>query len=280
LFKYQSLNKLFEQLCKWDDAFSLSDHPKADMSSGSAQITAVYSAKGGAGKTTVALYIAQAMLADRQRTLYMSLESLNAVTAILHSRKILESESRFSQLIYYLLTEPGKLQSRWDSYINVDRSTGLHFIAPEQSVREMEAMNGDTVKKLIDILAKSNRYDRIVLDLDSSLHARTVGALKRSDQIVWLVLADQASLYKTETARKQLPEHRNVHWVVNKHTGQWKPGHIDNGIDPQTYLPYIPEWKQVTETDNILAHRLFSDSIGQLIDRIYNPECLERLTAV
>jgi MinD-like ATPase involved in chromosome partitioning or flagellar assembly len=268
LHKFQSLHRLFEQLCRYDEVWINADRMPNDNSLKQTQVIAVYAAAGGAGKTTVALNMAR-LFTRRQKTLYLTLESLSAAQSLLSRQSCIHEDGRFSKLIYYLKSDPGKLQNRWDLFIDTEAATGLHYIAPVHAAKEMEAMSGETARQLIDVLAGTNRYERLVIDLDSTLNHRTAGVLERSDDVIWLIQGDALSLCKTRSARGQLPALRNVHWVANKHTGHPFPKDTEEGIEPTYFLPYIPEWKTVAEPHALLSHRLFTEAVGAMIASVF-----------
>jgi len=273
--KYQSLKKLFEQLCEWDNAFEFGGASSGTKMQGgpAARVTAVYSAKGGAGTTTVALHIAHSLHARKRKTLFVPLENFPPAEDVAHRSGQPKTAGKFSQFIYYLLTDAEKLHDRWDAFIDGDAAGGMHVLVPDH--RELNALKESSATDLIDALAKANRYDHIVLDLDSALHPRTTGAMKRSDQIVWLLLPDQACLRKTDLARTYFPDDTRIHWVMNKHTGAAFPGIEERGLNP-IMLPYIPEWKHMGDSNRPFEHRQFSEAIGFLVETVFGSGVTDR----
>jgi len=278
ILKYQSLAKLFGMLCELDEAWNRPNQARGLREEESAtQLLTVYSASGGAGKTTVALHIARTLALAKYRTLFVSLESLSASHRWLYGAGESPQDDRLSQLIYFLTTDNEKLRHKLPGFIDIHGATGLHYIANSWQIREMEEMGSETTVRLLQAFKSIGNFQYIVVDTPSALQQRTVSALTLSDEIIWLLLGDAFCVHKSRQAIDYLPRLRRIHAVVNKYTGRISASAFNPGMEPAYFLPYIPEWKQLNQSDLLFNHRLFAEAVkGLVADLVIHPSALRR----
>lgn len=269
LYKYQSLSRLFSLLCQIDRR----RREETEFNGGqtSARLYGVYAATGNCGKSAIAVNIARNLASRHHHVLYLSLENIGTGDRMLQSDPGDEQGGeQFSRLMYYLRTEHAKFAAQLHTVKRHDLNSGVDYISFAYQAREMEAMTSDNVKDLLKAIAGLNLYDRIVLDLESSLHARVIGALECCDQIVWIIQDDAICLHKTNIVRKSLPWLSRIHFTVNKYTGRMSADAIRYGLEPRYFLPYIPEWKQVTNPVDLVKHRIYQEAVHVLVNGLEN----------
>jgi CO dehydrogenase nickel-insertion accessory protein CooC1 len=110
-------------------------------------------------------------------------------------------------------------------------------------------------------------YDFIILDLEASLHVRISQALKLSDITLWLVLDELNCLHKTKAVKKLLVAiSREIHFVLNKYTGNISNDFGSADIVLSGYLPYMPEWKSVHSLEPFFTGGIFPDQLMQAFE--------------
>lgn len=168
---------------------------------------AIYSLKGGVGKTTLAVNLAwSAAVQSARRTLLWDLDPQAASTFLLNDRKAKgDALSIFSKDV-----APDKL-------IRKTATPRLDLIAADASLRELDLLFHEIDKKkrlakLLDGLSKN--YDRILLDCPPGLTETNKQAMRAADLIVVPVIPSPLSQRAFEeligylgTTKRVLPVH-------------------------------------------------------------------------
>ncbi|TXK85403.1 hypothetical protein [Paenibacillus sp. N3.4] len=257
LYRFQSLHQLLSRL----QAFYLEKHqyPVFPTTENRTQIISVYSSVGNSGKSMTAIHMAKQLSFRGKRVFYLSLESVSSASLWLEG-----DSGRFSQLLYYLKRSPDLLGPKLQLLKSQDLKLRLDYLTPNDQIREMQEMNGENVRLLMESLLSLQMYDYIIVDLEASVHPRIVKSLELSDHIIWIVLDDLNDLYKTQAMRKQMGSMQKVHFVLNKYTGKQANDFSTLNNEIAYKLPYIPEWKIVSSSDQIWQSLLFSEQTYDL----------------
>src|SRR5699024_9954505 len=90
-----------------------------------------------------------------------------------------------------------ELEEQLDTYVVTDEETGIDYFNFIPNAEEMEELESGEVELLIEALIQTNKYNYIVIDLDSTINSRTLKSLRLSNQIYWLLNNDMYSFHKT-----------------------------------------------------------------------------------
>ncbi|MGG1878833.1 hypothetical protein ABDI30_14840 [Paenibacillus cisolokensis] len=283
--KYQPLPQLLEAVlayCKGPLNGAVSE-PKRH--SGTTPVLGIASPLGGCGKSTIAMNMAKQLGVLGLRVFYLNLETAN--TGALFSSGTPEGEQRFSRLLYNVKAwqeeniakrqagaqRPEMPDVELGPFIVKHPGMKCDTFAPSQQVQElMEITEADT-GLLLKLLAASDEYDLIIADTGGCIEERTLGVLEGADLLMWVLLDDLVSMYKSGVWLNYLesrhPElFRNAmgksRYVMNRFTGQ-----LANPLPRQASgldgaLPYIPSWKQVHQEDLLLCSPIFQREILKL----------------
>jgi cellulose biosynthesis protein BcsQ len=269
LHKYQPLNQFFAKLA----TMFAEDGAAADAPDRRCRVIAVYSASGGAGKTTVALTLAQLMALKHRRVFLLNLELFSTLPAFFAGG----DDDRFARLIYYARTQPDRLAAKIEHLKSYDSATKLSYFEKPGNIQELMEMTAADVVRIVDCLVRSTAYDAIVIDLESTLHERIAGALAACDRLIWLFVDDGPCISKSlaamdelkkREARGQLRITPKTRFVVNKFTGSLSRSFGRFG-DIHGYLPYIPEWKHAVQGEQLPASPFFAEKLMQLAADIW-----------
>lgn len=268
VFKYQALNQLLSQVL----SIYLQENEtgrKTISGTHNSRVISVFSAAGGTGKTTVALNLATRLVEEGQEVFYLNLEYLSSSPVLLAPT----ASNDFSRLLYYLKAKPTQAQASFESFRKREPALGFGYFDTVQMPREMLDMSREDASALVELICSRGSYDLVVVDLEASSHDRIRGALEKSDLIYWLVLDDIQVLHKTralftdyqsqlDTAYNRLI--RRVRLILNKRlqTIYNPPEHF--GLNLSGYLPYVPEWKNVTSPGQLLASSTFKMAVSNL----------------
>lgn len=232
------------------------------------RVVTVFSAAGGAGKTTLALNILRQAGERGLRTFYLNLEALNA-TSLLFGHGDPDSLSR---LIYGLQAYP----ERWDElfvktcrhqpYLRTD-----YVDAPDHP-RERLALTSELLADALHRIRASGRYDLVLVDPDIGAGDWHRKLLLGSDQVVWLTTDDLQGLTKADKLirywRGESDElEKRLLFVMNKAQGQCSLNRwLLPGDSPAMSLPYVPQWKTVDQPGRLLSSPAFCGAVDELLD--------------
>jgi len=186
IFKYQRADFLARQLLQLKGGGSSREHivrPNA----GRPSIVAVFSANGGAGKTTVAAGLCIQTVWTGKSAFYLNLEFMPS-TGLFFSG---EQEQNLSHVLYALKTGKKDTAFCCETAISVDSWSGVHFYKAPDSLLDLKEDVAEELRRLIRALAETGRYDRICIDLSSNLDNNCLTVLELCDEIM-LVSSEEA----------------------------------------------------------------------------------------
>ncbi|HEY0828985.1 MAG TPA: AAA family ATPase [Bacilli bacterium] len=269
--KYQSLHKLMAQVLSGYTSRNKSGiiPSKGDRKT---EVWSIYSSTGACGKTTLAVNMAKQLGIQQWKVFYLNLEMLSSLLAILPDSA--DKNNEFSEMLYYLKSDKKQLAAKIEIIRNRNAVCKFDYFLPLTNIKEILEISREDSASLIRFLVSLSIYDLIIIDLDASIHERNLGAMDQSDRIVWVLLDEQQSLYKTNQLLEEWKENHKemfqqfmdkTFYVVNKYTGS-----LSNYF--KTYpdfniigcLPYIPEWKYVQHNDQIYTSVPFNEQLLKL----------------
>lgn len=266
--KYQSLHKLMAQVLSDYASKNKSEfiHSKGDRKT---EVWSIFSSTGACGKTTVAINLAKQLGIQQWQVFYLNLEMLSSLLTILPES--VNKNNEFSEMLYYLKSDKKQLAAKIEKIRNRNAACKFDYFLPLTNIKEILEISREDSISLIQFLVSLSIYDLIIIDLDSTIHERNLGALDQSDRIVWILLDEQQNLYKTN---QLLEEWRDNHkemfqqfmgktsYVVNRYTSSlssYFKTYQDFKISG--YLPYIPEWKYVQHNEQIYTSAAFNEQL-------------------
>ncbi|MFB9279689.1 hypothetical protein [Cohnella cellulosilytica] len=232
------------------------------------QVWTVFSASGGAGKTTAALNLVRQAGERGLRVLYLNLEELNATSLLFGSGE----PDALSRLLYALQARPEQWEELARRLCRHQPHLRADYIDAPEHPGERLALSPEIAAELIGKLRAGNRYDVIVVDPDSGAGEWHAGLLGLSDRVVWLTLDDAQCLRKAEKLLRYWESRLDglafkLTFAMNKAVGgrpvnRWTlPGDL-----PAVALPYIPQWKATDHPGKWLASPAYSGAAEKLLD--------------
>lgn len=261
LYRFQSMPSLLTRLeAYYAEMLNYTRHQAFSKT----RVISLYSSSGSSGKTLTAIHLAKQLAFRGKRVFYLSLESVSGAALWLQGES-----GRFSQLIYYMKSTPDFLGSKLQLLKSHDPLLRFDYISPNDHIREMQEMKGEQTEQLINALISLNIYDYIIVDLESSVHPRIMKVLDVSDHIIWLLRDDLHDVYKAAALYKQTGTLPSVHFVMNKYTGVQQNDFSGLCKEIMYRLPYIPEWKHISHSQQVWQSVLFSEQTYEMISAIF-----------
>jgi pilus assembly protein CpaE len=162
----------------------------ADTGRQQGEIIAVFGAKGGIGKTTLAINLAAAIAREtRQRVALVDIDTqLGDVAVMLDlvpERTIVHAAEMVDRL------EPELVQT-----LLKEDATGVHVLAGPMRPEEGEAISGHHIRKVIEVMAKT--YDYVVVDTAPHYNDAVIAALDAATMILLVSTPDVPALKNTK----------------------------------------------------------------------------------
>jgi chromosome partitioning protein len=167
-------------------------------------VVAVYSVKGGVGKTTIAANLAWCSAVSGQRTLLWDLDAAGGA-GFLYG--IEPKKAHAAGTVFAKDAEP-------EALIRHTRVDGLDILPADESLRELDSIFNRIGKKrrlakLSEQLMK--RYDRIVLDCPPVLNEISAQALRAADCVIVPLPPSPLSNRAFELVTQEIKAHGKVH---------------------------------------------------------------------
>ncbi|MDP5274094.1 AAA family ATPase [Chengkuizengella axinellae] len=269
-YKYQPIDELLLSIKK--SCFELKKTNNREKKNElKTKVVSIFSPAGGSGKTTLAMNLTKQITSFQQQVVYISLETFYAPQFTLSNT---EETNTFSKLIYYLKTNPNVLQNNLEEYTQFHSSLHCDFIQPSLCWQDMMDIQLNDMKKLIQFIKETNKYNYIVIDCSTSLHERILGALQESDYILNLVLDDIQCILKMKQWSQQSGTVNGVSLnevfsastkcILNKQTNDLTNNIKKHDVKIDGNLPYIPEWKSTQHIDQILTEEIYNQHVIQI----------------
>ncbi|MFD2327842.1 hypothetical protein ACFSR7_01170 [Cohnella sp. GCM10020058] len=271
--QYQSLPRLAAEIRR------LVETASAKPAEGTALWT-VYSAGGGAGKTTLALNIARQAAERGYSVMYLNLEALCGVGPLLGGRGTDGKEDGgrepegLSRLLYELSAHPASAEARIRALGSRRSAVGAGYLEPADHPAELLAMTPERLEALIEALRRYGGFDLIVADPDGGFAGWQQRLLELSCRICWIAADDVQLLGKTRSMLREWGDREpellgKSTYILNKALGeassdamrlpggaQWLP------------LPYIPQWQRISDIGAILGSVAFAGGVDRLLDAL------------
>lgn len=233
------------------------------------RIWTVFSAAGGAGKTTAALNLARQAGERGYRALYLNLEPLNA-TDLLFGGGDTDSLSR---LLYALQSRPEQAPGEWERLRRRHSGLQAEYLDAPELPSERLAMPAERLRSLLDLACEAGGYDVIVVDPDSGCGDWHRELLARSGRVIWLATDDALGLRKAEKLLRWLQEEppgpmEKIAFALNKTVGESANRWPLHGPAPAIRLPYVPQWKSMDQPGRVFQSPAFSGAIDLLLDAL------------
>jgi len=185
--KYQRISSIVASVL---ERYAKVSKSKYDPDSRKANITAVWSPSGGAGKTSVAMAYALSKADDEKEVFYLNLEDFTSVPGYLNG-----NGKSISSVFEMLENHDGNTKMLIQGVSC--RDNGITFICGPDNYEDMCILSNENVHELVNACA--GLTDELVIDLSSSCDARTRKVFELADSV--LLVAGQTATAKTKLSQ-------------------------------------------------------------------------------
>lgn len=261
LFKYQSVPMILSRLKSLMREHHASGGDGEDFAGqgDNCRMIAVYSAAGGAGKTTLSVQLLELLASRQHPVLYVGLESTSSLEAFVRIGEGMD----MSRLLYEMENRGESFAETLRQAICRDAVRGFHYVRPFQLAEDAAGMTAGDTLALLGHVRSLGLFDCVVLDLESSVDERVKGAFLAADEIWWLLADETVCLMKTARRQEEWkraladqwkPVSRRIRYLVNRST--------DLSVSPEcrrisrsaaVHLPEVPEWNKGSDAAPVAA---------------------------
>ena len=213
------------------------------------ELIAMFSGKGGVGKTTLATNLAVAMSAEgkeKQRVAIVDFDLLLGDVAIMLDVTPERTVSDLVPLIDKL--DPDLLRS----FLHV-HSSGLKVLCAPTRVEQAETLNPDRVRRILDVLART--FDYVIVDLPRAFDDRVVTALDMANMVLLVTNYEVPCLKSTrvvlDTLRGWKYSEDKLKLIINhaNRTNGFGPAEAERALDYPVYWK-VPSDVAVASSSN------------------------------
>lgn len=213
------------------------------------ELIAMFSGKGGVGKTTLATNLAVAMSSEgkeKQRVAIVDFDLLLGDVAIMLDVTPERTVSDLVPLIDKL--DPDLLRS----FLHV-HSSGVKVLCAPTRVEQAESLNPDRVRRILDVLART--FDYVIIDLPRAFDDRVVTALDMSNIVLLVTNYEVPCLKSTrvvlDTLRGWKYSEEKLKLIINhaNRTNGFGPAEAERALDYPVYWK-VPSDVAVASSSN------------------------------
>lgn len=235
------------------------------------KIVTFYSGAGNEGKTTLALCLAKALTQFNKKVIYLNLEYRHTMNLYFKDEKQSSIE-----LFYYLKNNLEKLTSKIESLKTKHFDTGIDYIYFPISPEEIRTLTKENIDELIQSIKRTNQYDYIIVDVDTTIDEKTERLLQISDQLFWVLDHTEKSFYLS----KYLLDHKldwlneshdvNLNFVLNKNKDVMFPSIEEYNFSISDRVENQAHWESLNESEKLQI----DTEVGRQLLQILNNETL------
>lgn len=188
---------------------ALFEQGRAIEAGGEPRVIAVYSGRGGAGRTTIAVNLATSLAVAGRRTALVDLNLNFGDASLLLNINAKDTIAELAQEKSSFTIEDIKSYS-------MQHSSGLHILCAPASPEFSEYITARHVEMLLTTMRPY--YDFIIVDLNNDMADTTLTALENSDDIYLVTHRDISSLRSTKillNVMTTLQQQDKLHLLVN-----------------------------------------------------------------
>lgn len=196
--KYQNIENIIKEI-KTVSADKIGFVPHNDSDGREMKIYLAESIAGGTGTTTVAIAFARYLVRRGMKVLYLNLETVGYVGSVFPQN----GTHSFSDALYLLKSQKGNLELKIDGIVQKDAS-GVDYIEPCRMAMDLQSMKDTDINLLLDVLAKSGKYDYVIIDRAFGLSESDFALRTKAHHLLYVTSGFPTQNGKFEKARTAL----------------------------------------------------------------------------
>ena len=193
--KYQRVDLIYRDVLRLFSEKSNSQITYKIESESNCFVTAVVSASGGVGSSTVASALAKYKRRENKNVVYLNFETLGSTNLFFYS----DGAGNMSNIIFALKSKNSNLPLKLSSEVK-HSSDGVAFFDDCDIALDKISLSSEEITQLISAIRDTNQYQMIVIDMDFLVSDYYMEILNTCDRVIFVSDGSQISNYKTKKA--------------------------------------------------------------------------------
>lgn len=233
VFKYSGIKEIYNELI-----YRSKDRLFEDVKEHKAtQVIAMYSAVGGSGKTCLSLGLAECLVLNHQKVLYINTESIQGFAFYLQDKSAMPNNG------YRAIRD-----DETHVYGNVRhfiKREGFYYLPPFTATLDSLNLDYAIYENLIAGAKESREFDFIIVDIEAGYDELRMELLQKADKVFMVTQQDAYSLFKTELILKNidLQDREKYLFICNKYRENEENAYLNSQIQKvypiNEYVEYI-----------------------------------------
>lgn len=181
IFRFGEITKIYNKLRSLVSIDGEIDYRTDKLIMDKSKVIGVYSPIGGIGKSTIAIALAMELASQGNKVLYLNLENMPSTNAYFN---VSINSRNLSDIVSYLSAGSDRLSNYLEGCINLDSRSNVFYINPADNIFDLEEMNQDDIKYLIQVIIDTRRFTHIVIDTSSNYNTLKKSIIDCCDKIV------------------------------------------------------------------------------------------------
>lgn len=187
IFKYTSIKEIFNEIIgKSASALREDPNSRADP-----QIVLVYSASGGAGKTTIAFGLAAGLTMNYKKVLYINASCMQSFQRMLENPSTIGGSTSIAMLAGGGEPDYGKIRQLF-------RKELFTYLPPFNASLMALGLEYSVYERLALAAKRSRDFDFIIVDADTEFDEGKASLINTADKVVIVTRQTAASVYATD----------------------------------------------------------------------------------
>ncbi|HEY5589040.1 MAG TPA: AAA family ATPase [Candidatus Paceibacterota bacterium] len=231
--KYQSAETITEEIVEYYTSLNPVYKSSENNERSYSKVISMFSSSGGAGKSTIAVNLANQLSSFGKRVLYLDLQSLNT-TFLYYGDTNKKFDMNFTNLIFSIKENSTDIKNIITNIVVKDDQTNVFFIPPPYFSLEIDELTAEDYEDIIHELKVSNIVDYIVIDTETGIKSKNITIFKHSDFIINIENECLVSSYKNQVMKcQELRNDKKIN-IIDKN----KIINIKNNMNSKTYSEY------------------------------------------
>lgn len=231
--KYQSAETITEEIVEYYTSLNPVYKSSENNERSYSKVISMFSSSGGAGKSTIAVNLANQLSSFGKRVLYLDLQSLNT-TFLYYGDTNKKFDMNFTNLIFSIKENSTDIKNIITNIVVKDDQTNVFFIPPPYFSLEIDELTAEDYEDIIHELKVSNIVDYIVIDTETGIKSKNITIFKHSDFIINIENECLVSSYKDQVMKCQEIRNDKKIKIFDKN----KIINIKNNMNSKTYSEY------------------------------------------
>ncbi|MCI6693201.1 MULTISPECIES: AAA family ATPase [unclassified Clostridium] len=194
IHKYKDINNINEKIINLYKESNSEDLVRINSNNAETRIVSIYSPVGGSGKSSLAAGISIALSELGKEVFYLNLEDIQSTSLYFESRQF----TSLSDVIFEIKDRADNYVQKLVAGIGIDEETEVSFLNPTENILDIEDMNEEDIRWLLEGIVKTEKYHYIIIDMGSKFNSLYNLVLNSSNYIITPLLNNEISRIKLE----------------------------------------------------------------------------------